>query len=304
MNTQNNFKGIFMLFTCALIWGTAFVAQSVGADYLGPFSFNGIRSFLGAVFLLPCIFFLDRLSGKQFSLWGTDDPKERKMLIKGGIICGTALVVASTLQQVGIHQTSVGKAGFITALYIIIVPIIGKLIGRAITFIQWICVLIAAAGMYFICINETFTLNIGDMIILLSAFCFAVHILVIEHYTKQVDGVRMSALQFFVCGLLSLPMILFGEKPTFADIGAAWMPICYAGIMSCGIAYTLQIVGQKYVHVVLASILLSLESVFSVLAGWALLGEILTVRELIGCALIFFAILLAQLPPSVFKKNK
>ncbi len=296
MQQTNSLKGIAMLLLCAFIWGVAFVAQSVGADLLGPFSFNGIRSYLGAIFLIPCIALIDRLSGKQLSVWGTEDKHKRSELLTGGLCCGVLLTIASTLQQTGIAYTSAGKAGFITALYIVIIPILGLLIKKHVTLIQWASVGVAAVGMYFICINEGFSINKGDLIILACAVAFAVHIMTIERFTQLADPVRMSAIQFFVCGVLSTPAIVLWEQPTFTAVAAAWMPLAYAGIMSCGIAYTLQIAGQKYVNVILASILLSLESVFSVLAGWMFLGETLSLREICGCALVFAAILLAQMP--------
>lgn len=296
MQPTNSFKGIVMLLLCSFIWGTAFVAQSVGADLLGPFSFNGIRSFLGAFFLVPCIAIIDRLSGKPLSFWGTDDSHKRGDLITGGLCCGLLLTIASTLQQTGIAYTSAGKAGFITALYIVIIPILGLLVKKHVTFMQWAAVAVAAAGMYFICINEGFSINKGDLIVLACAVVFAVHIMAIERFTQLVDPVRMSAIQFFVCGMLSLPVIIWAEQPELSAITAAWLPLAHAGIMSCGIAYTLQIAGQKYVNVILASILLSLESVFSVLAGWLFLGETLSMREIGGCVLVFAAILLAQMP--------
>lgn len=294
---QNQLKGSLMLFFCALIWGLAFVAQSVGADHVGPFTFNGIRSLIGAAFLIPCVAFFDHLAGKPLSIWGTDNKTERQDLITGGIICGIVLTVASTLQQLGIGYTTVGKTGFITTLYIVIVPLLGLIVHKTVTRLQWISVFIAAVGMYFICITESFSVNYGDMIILACACFFALHIITIERFSVMVDGVRMSLLQFAICGILSLPAIFIYETPTWAALDQAWLPILYAGIMSCGIAYTLQILGQKYVNVVLASIILSLESVFSVLAGWLLLGQQLALREIFGCALVFAAILLAQLPP-------
>lgn len=294
---QHQLKGSVMLFTCALIWGLAFVAQSVGADHVGAFTFNGIRSLIGAVFLVPCTILLDHLAGKPLSLWGTDNKAERQDLITGGIVCGIVLTIASTLQQIGIGYTSVGKAGFITTLYIVIVPLLGLLFRKPVTKLQWSSVALAAVGMYFICITQSFSVNYGDMIILACACFFAVHILVIQRFAALVDGVRMSLLQFAVCGILSLPAIFFYETPEWSALSQALPPILYAGVMSCGIAYTLQILGQKYVNVVLASIILSMESVFSVLAGWLLLGQQLTLREIGGCALVFIAILLAQLPP-------
>lgn len=293
---QHQLKGNLMLFFCALIWGLAFVAQSVGADHVGAFTFNGIRSLVGAVFLIPCVAFFDRLAGKPFSFWGTDNKTERQDLITGGIVCGIVLTVASTLQQIGIGHTSVGKAGFITTLYIVIVPLLGLIAGKPVTRLQWLSVIIAAAGMYFICITESFSVNYGDMIIFACACFFALHIIAIQRFAVMVDGVRMSLLQFAVCGILSLPAIFFYETPTWEALEAAWLPIMYAGVMSCGIAYTLQILGQKYVNVILASIILSMESVFSVLSGWLLLGEQLSLREISGCGLVFAAILLAQMP--------
>lgn len=293
---QHQLKGSLMLFFCALIWGLAFVAQSVGADHVGAFTFNGIRSLVGAVFLIPCVAFFDRLAGKPFSFWGTDNKTERQDLITGGIVCGIVLTVASTLQQIGIGHTSVGKAGFITTLYIVIVPLLGLIAGKPVTRLQWLSVIIAAAGMYFICITESFSVNYGDMIIFACACFFALHIIAIQRFAVMADGVRMSLLQFAVCGILSLPAIFFYETPTWEALEAAWLPIMYAGVMSCGIAYTLQILGQKYVNVILASIILSMESVFSVLSGWLLLGEQLSLREISGCGLVFAAILLAQMP--------
>mgnify|MGYP001402861753 FL=1 len=237
------------------------------------------------------------MTGWPASLFLFDNKTERQDLITGGIVCGIVLTIASTLQQIGIGYTSVGKAGFITTLYIVIVPLFGLIVHKAVTRLQWLSVLIAAAGMYFICINENFSVNYGDMIIFACACFFALHIITIERFSVLVDGVRMSLLQFAVCGILSLPAIFFYETPTWKALEAAWLPILYAGVMSCGIAYTLQILGQKYVNVILASIILSMESVFSVLAGWLLLGQQLSLRELGGCGLVFVAILLAQLPP-------
>lgn len=247
--------------------------------------------------LFPAWLFSTIWAGKPLSIWGTDNKTERQDLITGGIICGIVLTVASTLQQLGIGYTTVGKAGFITTLYIVIVPLLGLIVHKTVTRLQWISVFIAAVGMYFICITESFSVNYGDMIILACACFFALHIITIERFSVMVDGVRMSLLQFAICGILSLPAIFIYETPTWDALDQAWLPILYAGIMSCGIAYTLQILGQKYVNVVLASIILSLESVFSVLAGWLLLGQQLALREIFGCALVFAAILLAQLPP-------
>lgn len=254
---------------------------------------------IGAVFLIPCVAFFDRLAGRPFSIWGTDNKTEQQDLITGGIVCGIVLTIASTLQQIGIGHTTVGKAGFITTLYIVIVPLFGLIVHKTVTKLQWLSVFIAAVGMYFICITENFSVNYGDMIILACACFFALHIITIERFSVLVDGVRMSLLQFAVCGILSLPAILHFRKRRPGK--RLTRPGCLSytpGIMSCGIRpITLQILGQKYVNVILASIILSMESVFSVFAGWLMLGEQLSLREIGGCVLVFAAILLAQMPP-------
>lgn len=287
-------KSNLMLVVTALIWGSAFVAQSVGMDYLGPFTFNSVRCFLGGFILLPVIKLFD-MQKKN----GTENDAERKnprTLLIGGICCGIALAVASSLQQLGIVYTTAGKAGFITALYILIVPVMGLLLKKKVGIKTWIGVVLAVGGMYFLCITDGFSISGGDFLVFLCAIVFAVHIMVIDHFSPRVDGVKMSCIQFFVCGILcAIPMFLF-ERPDPAQILAAWMPLCYAGFLSCGVAYTLQIVAQKNTNPTVASLLMSLESVFAVLTGWIILGERLTPREFAGCALMFAAIILAQLP--------
>ena len=296
-----NFSGVLMLTLCSLIWGTAFIAQSVGAEYLEPLTFNCARSVLATIFLLPCFLFFDKLAGKKLSLWGTEDKTARKKLLRGGIICGLALTVASLFQQIGMAYTTVGKGGFITSLYIVIVPILGSLAFKSkVNVLQWISVLIATVGMYFICINEAFTINKGDMYILACAFCFSIHILCIESVIQGLDGVRLSFIQFAVCTIANGILMFIFESPSWENLSLAWGAVAYAGIMSSGVAYTLQIVGQKHVSSVLASMLMSLESVFAMLSGWLLLNQVLTIREFWGCALVFTAIILAQLPPRMF----
>lgn len=286
-------KNAIMLLLTAFIWGTAFVAQSVGMDYLGPFTFNGVRSLIGGVALLPCIWFLRMLNKKE------DEQKvqrEKKNLIQGGIACGLLLFAASSLQQIGIQYTSAGKSGFITAFYIVIVPVLGIFLHKKIGWKVWIAVLLALAGLYFLCITEKFTIGKGDILIFLCALVFSLHIMVIDYFSPKVDGVKMSCIQFFVCGIVSIPFMFVLETPNVTDIVAGWMPLLYAGVLSCGVAYTLQIIGQKNVNPAIASLILSLESCFSVLAGWAVLGEHLSARESVGCILMFVAIILAQLP--------
>ncbi|MGN1165226.1 MAG: DMT family transporter [Lachnospiraceae bacterium] len=287
-------KNAGMLMLAAFIWGTAFVAQSLGMDYLGPFTFNGVRNFIGALALLPCIWVLGRLNEKDKEK--EVKVKEKKDLIAGGIMCGVVLFTASSLQQVGIQYTSVGKAGFITACYIVIVPVLGIFLHKKIGWKVWIAVALALMGLYFLCITEKFTIGKGDILIFLCALVFSLHIIVIDYFSPKVDGVKMSCIQFFVCGLLSLvPMFVF-ETPVLSDIIKSWGPILYAGVLSSGVAYTLQIVGQKNVNPAIASLILSLESCFSVLAGWVVLKQHLSVREACGCILMFAAIILAQLP--------
>lgn len=283
-------KNGLMLFLTAFIWGTAFVAQSVGMDYLEPFTFNGVRSLIGGVALLPCIWLLHKLNGES------KNEGSGKNLIIGGLACGVLLFAASSLQQIGIKYTTAGKAGFITAFYIVIVPVLGVFLHKKIGWKIWLAVVFALAGLYFLCITESFSIGKGDILVFLCALVFAVHILVIDYYAPKVDGVKMSCIQFFVCGCLSIPFMITIETPKAASIAAAWMPLLYAGVLSCGVAYTLQILGQKNVNPAIASLILSLESCFSVLAGWIVLGERLSLRESAGCVLMFLAIILAQLP--------
>ena len=296
-------KNAILLVVTAFIWGTAFVAQSVGMDYLGPFTFNGVRSLIGGIALLPCIWFLERINGKNET--GKKDggeneaksvPSGRKDLMAGGIACGMMLFGASSLQQIGIQYTTAGKAGFITAFYIVIVPVLGIFLRKKIGWKVWSAVAVALAGLYFLCITERFTIGKGDILIFLCALVFSLHILVIDYFSPKVDGVKMSCIQFFVCGIASLPFMFALETPKIEAMIAGWMPLLYAGVLSCGVAYTLQIIGQKNVNPAVASLILSLESCFSVLAGWVVLGERLSVRESVGCVLMFAAIILAQMP--------
>lgn len=287
-------RNLFLLFLAAFIWGTAFVAQAVGMEHIGPFAFNASRSFVGGIALLPVIALFDRLKSPEKR---AEEKANRKTLLIGGLCCGVVLCVAANLQQVGIQYTAVGKAGFVTALYIVIVPILSLFLGRKAGAKLWVSVVIAVVGLYLLCMTGSLRLEKGDFFVLLCAFGFSVHILVIDHFSPKVDGVKMSCIQFFVAGILSAVWMLFTEgMPALHDIAISWGPILYAGILSSGVAYTLQIVGQKNVNPTLASLILSLESVFSVLAGWVVLHQSLSARELLGCLLMFGAIILAQLP--------
>lgn len=294
-------KNFILLFITAVIWGVAFVAQSAGMDYVGPYTFNAVRCLLGGIVLIPCVFFLTRSAKKEQKKDDTaskmpvmDRPKD---LLIGGLICGFMMFVSTTLQQVGIAYTTVAKAGFITALYIIIVPILGIFLKRKAGLKIWISVVIALVGLYLLCMKGSLSLSKGDFLILICSICFAIHIMVVDHFTEKVSGTKLSCIQFLFAGALSSVLMFLFEEPHWADIGAAWLPICYAGILSCGVAYTFQIIGQRGTDPTIASLILSLESVVSVLAGWILLGETLSPREILGCVLMFGAIILAQINP-------
>ena len=294
-----------ILLVTAFIWGIAFVAQSVGMEYVQPFTFNAIRNLLGGIVLIPCIFLLQKIN-PDTSLKKKEGQK-KKDLWMGGILCGIALCAGSSLQQIGISlysaDTNVGKAGFITALYIIIVPLLGIFLKKKITLFVWLGVLLALFGFYFLCMKDGFSVEQADLIVLAGSAAFSFHILIIDYFTVRADGVKLSCIQFFTCGIICLCFMFLWEHPSISAIWAAKIPILYAGVLSCGVAYTLQIIGQKNMNPTVASLLLSLESVFSALAGWVILKQALSIRELFGCILVFMAIILAQLPSSTKKQN-
>jgi drug/metabolite transporter (DMT)-like permease len=286
--------GIAMLAFASFIWGTSFVAQSVGMDYVGPFTFNAARFFVGAATLLPAILAREAWNRRRQPAIGVS--AGGGPLLKAGLSCGAVLFVGAQFQQTGIVYTTVGKAGFITTLYIIMVPLLGLPLGRKVSARLWICAITAIVGMYLLCVSETEALNRGDIYVLLCAFCYSGHILMIDHFSPLVDGLKFSFLQFLTSGALSLIFAFILEKPDISAISEAWAPILFTGAMSCGVGYTLQILGQKNVNPVLASLVMSLESVFAALMGWLLLKEVLSPRETGGCVLIFAAVILAQTP--------
>ena len=298
MSKKLQLRNSMLLLLTATIWGVAFVAQSVGMDYVGPFTFNMLRSIVGGIVLIPCIFLLDKIAPKEKKELTAEEKKQgRKALLVGGICCGICLAFAANLQQIGIKYTTVGRAGFITACYIIIVPILSFLIFRKkCSGSIIIAVALALAGLYLLCITDGFSIGKGDFYVLLCSILFSFHILIIDYFSPLVDGVKMSSIQFFVCGIVSGIPALLTETIVWEDVLQAWMPILYAGVMSCGVAYTLQIVGQKNMNPTVASLILSMESCISVLAGWVILNQKLTMREMCGCVLMFIAIILAQLP--------
>ena len=291
-------KNSLLLLLTSFIWGVAFVAQSVGGEAVGCFTFNGVRSLIGAFVLIPVIYFLDNQKKKELGEEKFLEQKgDSKRLLLGGVCCGVMLCIASNFQQFGISFTTVGKAGFITAMYILIVPILGLFMKKKVGVKVWLGVVLATIGLYMLCMtSESFSLSKGDFLVLICAGFFSLHILIIDYFSPKVDGVRMSCIQFFVCGIISVIIAFIFESPSLSAILSGWLPILYAGVLSCGVAYTLQIVGQKNMDPTVASLILSLESVFSVLAGWLILNQTMTLREFSGCGLMFLAIILAQLP--------
>lgn len=283
-----SFGSSLLLFLAACIWGVAFVAQSVGMDYMGPCTFNGIRFLIGGTVLLPLVYV--RVKKKK----NTPEELPPALTLKGGICCGLAICAASLCQQIGIMETTVGKAGFITTLYIIIVPVFGMFLRKKVPGKVWIAAAVAAVGMYMLCINESFSVSRGDAFVFLCAIIFAVHILVIDYFSPKTDGVALSCIQFYTAGIICTAAAFAVETPTWGQFVSGIVPILYAGVMSCGVAYTLQIIGQKNVEPTVASLILSMESVVSVLAGWVILGQELSSKELAGCVLVFAAVILVQ----------
>ena len=280
----------------ALIWGTSFVAQSVSADYVEAFTFNTARSLVAFLFLAVLCVIFRKLRKTNNGAVKEAIAGSRRDLVLGGICCGVALTVASNLQQKGLETTTSGKAGFITALYIVIVPIVGIFLKKKAPKAIWISVVLAVAGLYCLCITENMTITIGDFYVLLCSFCYAAHILVIDHFTQKVDGVQLSCMQFLVCAILSAIGMIATESPSWAAVLSCIGPILYVGIFSSGVAYTLQILAQKDSNPTVVSLLLSLESVFATLSGALILGDQMSGKEYFGCVLMLAAVMLAQLP--------
>jgi len=289
MKNKKLFGSLLLLLT-ALIWGSAFVSQRLGMSYIEPLTFNSIRTLIGGLFLLPFIPVFCKKDKAEDRLYN------RRELILGSIICGAVLCLASSLQQIGLKYTSAGKAGFITALYILLVPIFGLVICRKVKAAVWGAIIMAVAGLYMLCLGEKFVLEKGDFFVMMCAITFALHILAVGHFAPKVPGVKLACYQFIVAGFLGMIGMFIFETPRISDILSCALPILYAGIFSCGIAYTLQVVGQRYVEPAIASLIMSFESVFAAISGWLILGECMTGRELAGCALMFCAIILAQRP--------
>ena len=296
MNTQT--KNSLLLLLCSFIWGTAFVAQSVGSG-MGAYSFLAGRSWLAVAVLLPTVYAFDAIHRKQGASYGWPKGEKKKTLLKASVICGTFLFAASAAQQIGItlNPDSTAKSAFLTAMYVVLVPVFGLALGRKNSPQLWVSMLISVAGLYMLCMKNGFGgIELSDLILLLCAVLFSFQILSIDHFAPQVDGVRLSLLQFFVVAVESSVAALLFETPSLAEFGENALPIIYCGVFSSGVAYTLQIVGQRDLHPAIASLIMCMESVFSALGGWLILHQSLSMRESVGCALIFAAVVLAQLP--------
>lgn len=290
---MSRLRSALTLLLTALIWGAAFVAQSKGNEHIGPWTFTCLRFVIGGFTLLALMPLLDRLRGNARK---PVTEEERRHLFKAGILCGVFLCAASVFQQTGILYTTVGKAGFLTALYVILVPLLGMFAGTKTDGKVWLAALIALGGFWLLSVKEGFSIAFGDLLLVACSILFAGHILVIDRYGHNTDGVRLSCVQFFTASLLCLVPMIVIEKPSLSAIHGAWAPVLYAGVLSSGAGYTLQIIGQKGIEPAAAGMILSLESVFSALAGFVILHQVLSSRELLGCALVFAAVIIAQLP--------
>ncbi len=294
-NTKNNLIGGLLLALCAFIWGCTFVAQTEGAEYIEPFTFIALRSFLALAFLIPIILISDKIKKKKGTFKKLETKEEKRFFAFGSLVCGACLCTASVLQQIGIDRgTEPGRAGFITALYILIIPIFSIFLKKKIRPKIWFCVAVSLVGLYLLCVKEN-KIAPSDFYVLACAVGFSVHILVIDYVSAKVDGIKLSCMQFLVCGIIaSVPMALF-EKASIELIKGAAISIIYSGIMSSGVAYTLQIIGQKKMsQPTIASMIMSLESVFAVLAGMVFLHQVPSLKEAIGCILMFISITISQ----------
>lgn len=293
---HNQVRQVVFPILAAFIWGTAFVAQDLCADSIGTFAFNATRYFIAVLALLVVIAVSDKAKKNRPTPTAEEKKAANKQLWLGGLCCGVALAIASNFQQAGlVAGTDAGKAGFITALYVVLVPVFGLFFNRKVSLPVWIAVVCSVVALYLLCIKGDFSLAAGDLLILVCAVCFAVHILVIDHFTAYCDGVKLSCLQFLFAGIISAVCMFLFETVDFAAIWSCILPLLYVGIFSCGVGYTLQILAQKDSNPTVVTILLSLESVFAVIAGAIILHQQMTAREYIGCVVMFVAVILAQI---------
>ena len=307
---HNQVRQVVFPVITAMIWGSSFVAQSTSTEHVGAYTFNAARSFVGFLALLVVIQIFDAVNRrKQASASPSQEqsaPAEsRKTLVIGGICCGFALALARNLQQLGmVAGAGAGKTSFITTLYVVLVPICGLFLKKKVSPAVWLSVLLGVAGLYCLCIKDDFTIAPSDLLVLLCAFGYTLHILVIDHFTQKVDGIKMSCIQFLTCAVISAVLMLIFEHPTWADIAPCIGSILYVGVFSSGVAYTLQILAQKDSNPTIVALLLSLESVFGAVSGAIFLHETMTGKELIGCVLMLIAVVLAQIPFPLKKKAK
>lgn len=296
-NQKTSLRGVLMLLLTAMIWGSAFVAQSIGMESIGAFTFNGIRTLLGAAVLLPFILIRDRITARSMTAEQLAERKrkDRRIWVVGSML-GVIFCVAGNVQQFAFHYSTPGKIAFISAFYMFFVPLFGLVLRKRISWVTWLCVLGGCAGLYFLCVDpaELGVINTGDVLSLIAAMVFAVHILFIERYAQELDGVKISCVQLIVSGVIGCTLMLLTESPQIDSILTAAVPLMYAGFLSCGIAYTFQIVGQKYTEATIASLLMCLESVFGALSSALVLHERLSGREILGCAIMFVSIIISQ----------
>lgn len=302
INSKKSLGGNLALLLAAFIWGTSFVAQSVGMESVEAFTFNGIRMLLGCAALIPLIVFMQLKKSKTDTRNKEEKKKQAKAQLRCGIICGILLFCASNLQQFAFNYTSSGKIGFITALYMLLVPVFGIFLKQKQHFFVWLAVALGCFGAYLLCVDGSMSIGRGELLTLGCAVFYAFHILYIDSVVDKVDGIILSCTQFFVVGVISVICMFIFETPQVTAINGAMVPILYSGLLSSGVAYTLQIVGQKYTQPAVASLLMCLESVFAVLAGWVVLHEALNGRELAGCIVMFAAIILTKIPDFIKKQ--
>jgi drug/metabolite transporter (DMT)-like permease len=283
-------KSNLLLLSAAAIWGFAFVAQRVGMEYVGPFTFNGVRFALGSLSLVPLIIFYKDSSTKQ-----KDTSHDSKSVIRAGLLAGVVLFIAASLQQIGLLYTTAGKAAFITCLYIVMVPLLGIFLKQYVGISTWVGSVIAVGGLYLLCVKDSIFISYGEMLELVGAFFWTIHILVIDHFSRKVEVLKLACIQFITCSVFSLITALCIEIISIETLFQAIIPILYGGIFSVGIAYTLQIVGQKHAQPSHAAIILSMETVFAALGGWLILNEKLSFQESLGSVIMFIGMLLSQL---------
>jgi len=303
--TKTKLSGVLMLLLTALIWGVAFVAQDVGIDKIGAFTFSGIRTLMGAIVLLPFIIIRDKSSAKKMTQNQLAERKlQDKKTMKNSILLGAVFCLATNLQQFAFYYSEPGKIAFITAMYMFFVPLLGLFIKKRVPLVTWICVVIGFIGLYFLCIDpeNISAINFGDFLTFLCAIVFAVHILLIEKFSADSDSLKLSAAQFAVGGTIASVLMFIFESPSLSDISEAIIPLLYAGVCSCGIAYTLQIIGQKKTEATTASLIMCTESVFGAVAPAIILGSVMTGREILGCVIMFAAIVLSQFSDKITEK--